>query len=92
MGGALLAEATLPAGEVLLSRLLSLGGGVRVLEPASLAEALRARAEQIAALYGGKQPPSAKTAADAEPNRSPPSTAGRKIFQRKYKAAHSRIC
>ena len=54
--GALLAEATLPAGEVLLSRLLSLGGGVRVLEPASLAEALRARAEQIAALYGGKQP------------------------------------
>ena len=54
--GELRAEATLPAGEVLLSRLLSLGGGVRVLEPASLAEALRARAEQIAALYGGKQP------------------------------------
>ena len=53
VGGELFAEATLPAGEVLLSKLLSFGDGVRVLEPQAIAEEVRARAEALAALYGG---------------------------------------
>ena len=50
-GDEIFAEATLPAGEVLLSKLLSLGDGVRVLSPATLAKELRERAESLAKLY-----------------------------------------
>ena len=55
VNGGLFAEATLPAGEVLLSKLLSFGDGVRVLEPKALAAEVRARAEALAALYA-RQP------------------------------------
>ena len=51
VNGQLFAEATLPAGEVLVSKLLSFGSGVRVLEPQALACAVRARAQELAALY-----------------------------------------
>ena len=47
----LIATATVPAGEVLLSRLLSFGNGIRVLEPASLAKELKDRAQKLCALY-----------------------------------------
>lgn len=47
----LIATATVPAGEVLLSRLQSFGNGIRVLEPASLAEELKDRAQKLCALY-----------------------------------------
>ena len=47
----LIATATVPAGEVLLSRLLSFGNGIRVLEPASLAQELKDRAQKLCALY-----------------------------------------
>lgn len=47
----LIATATVPAGEVLLSRLLSFGNGIRVLEPASLAEELKDRAQKLCTLY-----------------------------------------
>lgn len=47
----LIATATVPAGEVLLSRLLSFGDGIRVLAPDSLAEQLRERAKNISSLY-----------------------------------------
>ena len=49
--GALIAEAVLPAGEVLIAKLLSLGDGIRVLSPASLASTLRERAAAVANLY-----------------------------------------
>lgn len=47
----LFAEATLPGGEVLLSKLLSFGDGVKVLAPASLAEEVLRRAQRAAAQY-----------------------------------------
>lgn len=47
----LIATATVPAGEVLLSRLLSFGDGIRVLAPDSLAEQLKERAKNISSLY-----------------------------------------
>ena len=49
--GELIATATVPAGEVLLSRLLSFGDGIRILEPASLANELCERAKKLYALY-----------------------------------------
>ncbi len=49
--GELFAEATLPAGEVLLSKILSFGDGVKVLSPAALAADVRARAAALAAQY-----------------------------------------
>ncbi len=52
-GDPIVAEATLPAGEVLLSKILSFGDGVKVLSPPALAEAVRARAAALAAQYGG---------------------------------------
>ncbi len=50
-GNEIFAEATLPAGEVLLSKLLSLGDGVRVLSPAPLAEELKQKAAELLKLY-----------------------------------------
>lgn len=50
-GNKIFAEATLPAGDVLLSKLLSLGDGVRVLSPATLAAQLKQKAEALAGLY-----------------------------------------
>ena len=47
------AEATLPQGEVLLSKIMSFGDGVRVLSPAALAKEVQARAEKLASLYAG---------------------------------------
>lgn len=47
----LIATATVPAGEVLLSRLLSFGDGIRVLAPDSLAEQLKERTKNISSLY-----------------------------------------
>ena len=49
--GELIATATVPAGEVLLSRLLSFGDGIKILEPASLANELCERAKKLYALY-----------------------------------------
>ena len=49
--GKLIAEANMPQDEVLFSRLLSFGEGVRVLSPQSLADELAARAQAIAAQY-----------------------------------------
>lgn len=51
----LIATATVPAGDVLLSRLLSLGDGIRILSPASLAEQVRERARNIFSLYQGEK-------------------------------------
>ena len=45
------AEATLPGGEVLLSKILSFGDGIKVLSPASLAEQVKERARRRAAAY-----------------------------------------
>lgn len=45
------AEATLPAGEALLSKLLSFGDGIRVLQPARLAEEVKERAERLLRAY-----------------------------------------
>ena len=50
-GGAIFAEAEVPGGEVLLSKLLSLGSGIRVLEPLSVAAQLRERAAAVCGLY-----------------------------------------
>ena len=47
----LIAEATLPAGEVLISKLLSFGDGIRILSPTSLADTVRERAESLLKLY-----------------------------------------
>ena len=49
--GELIAEATLPAGEVLISKLLSFGDGIRILAPASLADTVRERAKSLLKLY-----------------------------------------
>lgn len=51
-GEEIFAEATLPAGEPLFSKLLSLGDGVRVLSPAALADGVRERAENLLKNYG----------------------------------------
>ena len=51
-GEEIFAEATLPAGEPLFSKLLSLGDGVRVLSPAALADGVRVRAENLLKNYG----------------------------------------
>lgn len=51
--GELTAAATLPDDDLLLSKLLSFGSGITVLSPRSLADEIRARAEDIAALYKG---------------------------------------
>lgn len=48
------AEATLPGGEVLLSKILAFGDGVQVLHPESLAKEIRKRAENLAALYADR--------------------------------------
>lgn len=45
------AEAELPGGEILLSKLLGFGGQVRVLEPAPLAEELQGRARELLRRY-----------------------------------------
>ena len=52
VNGAHFAEATLPAGEVLLSKLLSFGNGIKVLSPAAIAEQVRQAALAAARLYG----------------------------------------
>lgn len=45
------AEATLPGGEVLFSKILAFGDGIKVLSPESLAKEVKQRAEKLAALY-----------------------------------------
>ncbi len=50
-GDSFIAEAEVPGGEVLLSKLLGLGSGIRVLEPASVAAGLRERAAAVCGLY-----------------------------------------
>ena len=52
-GEKITAEATLPQGEVLLSKIMSFGDGVRALSPAALAKEVQARAEKLASLYAG---------------------------------------
>ncbi len=49
--GALVAEASMPQDELLLSKLLSFGDGIRVLAPAPVADALADRARALAELY-----------------------------------------
>ena len=53
--GGIFAEAEVPGGEVLLSKLLALGSGIRVLEPASVAAGLRERAATVCSLYPSEQ-------------------------------------
>ena len=53
-GEEILAEATLPAGEVLLSKILSFGNDLRVLSPSMLADEVKARAEKICRQYDSK--------------------------------------
>ena len=53
-GEEILAEATLPAGEVLLSKILSFGNDLRVLSPSTLADEVKARAEKICRQYDSK--------------------------------------
>lgn len=50
-GDRIVAEATLPAGEPLYSKILSFGDGIRIVSPESVAEEVRMRAEKILALY-----------------------------------------
>ena len=50
-GENIVATATLPGGEILLSKLLAFGDGIRVLEPEDLAKTLCARATQLIDLY-----------------------------------------
>ena len=50
-GDALIAEASLPAGEVLYSKLMSFGDGIRVLAPETIAAEMRERAEKLLRLY-----------------------------------------
>ncbi len=54
-GDSFIAEAEVPGGEVLLSKLLGLGSGIRVLEPASVAAGLRERAAAVCSLYPSEQ-------------------------------------
>lgn len=53
--GGIFAEAEVPGGEVLLSKLLALGSGVRVLSPSAVADALAERAAAVCALYARGQ-------------------------------------
>lgn len=50
-GDRIVAEATLPAGEPLYSKILSFGDGIRIVSPESVAEEVRMRAEKLLALY-----------------------------------------
>ncbi len=50
-GEQITAEAALPGGDVLLSKILAFGDGVKVLSPASLAEEVQKSAEKLALLY-----------------------------------------
>lgn len=53
-GQDIIAEATLPAGELLLLRLLSFGDGVRVLAPQGVIEEVQRRARSLLAVYGAQ--------------------------------------
>ena len=50
-GDEIFAEAALPAGEVLFSKILGFGDGIRVLSPAALAEEVQTRADAILRSY-----------------------------------------
>ena len=49
--GTLIAEASMPQDDLLLSKLLSFGDGIRVLAPEAVAEDLAARARALAEQY-----------------------------------------
>ncbi len=50
-GETLFAEATLPSGDILISKLLAFGEDIRVLAPQSVARALKERAQRLASCY-----------------------------------------